>query len=90
MQLFLGLLALWVVFVSGIFSEQTGTPGIAQALKLDRLLNEKTLILAQHERETASLQEEREKLIHDPLTQEREIRRVLGYVAPRELIFEFK
>jgi hypothetical protein len=41
------------------------------------------------ENQLIALQEDSSRLERNKLTQEREIRRVLGYAAPNELIFDF-
>lgn len=83
------IFALWVVFLSGAFASVVGSPGVIQARGLRNLLSAKQLQVTQLEKEIEQLESERKLLEKSSIAQEREIRRVLGYAAPDELIFDF-
>jgi hypothetical protein len=83
------LVATWVLLLSGVLSEFTGSPGLLQASRLRGLLETKNTELTDLDIQMSKLEGERLRLEGSPLAQEREIRRVLGYAAPGELIFDF-
>jgi hypothetical protein len=83
------IFGIWLVFLSGVLNPLTGSPGVLQAVQLQRILNNKLTQIDVAENQLIALQEESTRLEKNPLTQEREIRRVLGYAAPSELIFDF-
>jgi cell division protein FtsB len=81
--------ALWLIFLSGVFSKFIGSPGIIQAVRLQMLLHEKKSFVTQAESELSRLKIEAALLETHAATQEREIRKTLGYTAPDELVFDF-
>lgn len=80
--------AVWLVLISGVLP-WSATPGIWQALQLKSLLEHKRQNLIRIENEIAELEREKKLLEGHRPTQEREIRRVLGYAAPDEIVFDF-
>ncbi len=83
------LFVLWIVFLSGIIKTWVGTPGVYQAIGLRMLLDQKINERELLEKSVASRVKEINDLEKNRLVQEREIRRVLGYTAPGELVFDF-
>lgn len=88
-RLWLGFFGVWVLFLSGILPGFTGTPGVIQAIRLRGLLGIKQQELARLEDDLHTLQIEAEGLENSAVVQERAVRRVLGFVAPDEWVFEF-
>ncbi len=88
-SIWLAVFALWTLFITGLFSNLIGSPGIIQALRLRSLLNSKESELHETEIDIQHLDAERLKLEKSKVTQEKEIRRVLGYAASDEIIFDF-
>jgi cell division protein FtsB len=88
-RVWLSLFALWGVFLSGVAASLIGPPGVLQSLRLRSLLDSKRTQVAGLEVEIRKLEEERVLLEGSRDAQEREIRRVLGYAAPDEIIFDF-
>lgn len=88
-QVWMMVFGVWGVFLSGALSGFVGSPGIVQAVRLSNLLETKRTVLAEKESEIARLDQERIRLETSRAAQEREIRRVLGYAAADELIFDF-
>jgi cell division protein FtsB len=88
-QRWLALFGLWSVFLTGMFASFLGSPGILQAIRLKSLLTEKTEQLGGAQEDLHKLQTEISLLENNRFTQEREIRRVLGYAASDEIIFDF-
>ena len=83
------LLGIWAILLTGVLADLTGSPGIAQSFKLRSLLSSRQKELQSIERVMGVLDDERKRLEENPAVQEREIRRVLGYAAKDELIFDF-
>lgn len=81
---------LWLGFLSGGLSRFGGSPGILQAIRMKQLLVAKQERLKQLSEQVEKLRVEAQKLETDRNTQIREIRRVLGYTAPDEIIFDFR
>lgn len=79
----------WSLFLSGAFAAVTGAPGILQAWRLGRLLDQRLATSAGLERHVQRLHVEQLRLERSPSVQRREIRRVLGYAAHDELVFDF-
>ncbi len=87
-QLWLVIFGLWVIFLSGAFAF-LGPPGAIQAIRLTNLLDARQKQLLQAEANIMRLEGEISQLEKSPAAQTREIRRVLGYAGPDELIFDF-
>lgn len=88
-RVWLIVFGLWLFFLSGIPAGITHAPGILQAIRLQRLLTTKETQVKKMEDEIHFLDAERIALEKSRITQEREIRRVLGYAARDEIIFDF-
>ncbi len=88
-RLWVVLFFLWIIFLSGVIKTWVGTPGVYQAIGLRMLLDQKVNEREQLEKSLASRLKEITDLEKNRLVQEREIRRVLGYTAPGELVFDF-
>jgi cell division protein FtsB len=83
------MLAFWMMFLTGILNDVTGSPGALQAIRLRSMLSSKNTELTDLEGQIRKLDGERHRLEESTAHQEREIRRVLGYAAPGEIIFDF-
>src|SRR4051812_19096789 len=88
-QIWIAVFAVWLLFLSGVLSKFTRTPGILQAFRLQALLTERQSQLATIDTENARQTLELQNLKENSAVQEREIRRVLGYAAADEIIFDF-
>ena len=80
---------MWVFFLTGAASGIVGSPGATQAIRLQNLLHAKVARLDKIQTQLTVLQAQSRGLEKNPIVQQREIRRVLGYAAPDELIFDF-
>ena len=87
--LWISLLSLWAMFLSGILSDLAGSPGLIQSYRLHSLLQSRQHELSGLETQIARMDLDRRRLEENTVVQEREIRRVLGYAAKDELIFDF-
>ena len=80
---------LWTVFLSGTLASYVGSPGGLQLLRLRRLLENKRSAQLALEGDVERLETESGRLESSKVAQEREIRRVLGYLGADELVFDF-
>ena len=85
-QIFFGL---WLALLSGGFTAWLGSPGVLQLIRLTRLLESKRAVQTGPETQVEQLEADSTRLEQSRYGQEREIRKVLGYAAPDELIFDF-
>ena len=88
-RLWIGIFAIWAVFLSGILNNVVGSPGVLQALRLNSFLNSRKVQLTRLQETVQNLQTDAEQLEKSKTAQQREIRRVLGYASPDEIIFDF-
>lgn len=86
----------WIVFFGIWFLLLTGTldtwfenPGIKQWHLLKEGVQKKRQEIVEVESDSELLKETAKQLQSNPAAQEREIRRVLGYLGPNEVVFEF-
>lgn len=84
-RLWTGIFIFWTLLISGI----AGSPGIQQSIRLKSLLSAKETQVHILQDELKKLQLDAEELEKNRNTQHREIRRILGYSAPDEIIFDF-
>lgn len=94
-QIWLGIFGIWSLLLTGFFSSNSGRlggivgPGALQAIRLQNLLQAKTAQLDKIQDRINELQSEADSIEQNPVIQQREIRRVLGYAAQDEIIFDF-
>ena len=88
-RIWLGIFGVWAFILTGALSGLIGSPGAIEAIRLQNLLHAKSARLDKIQGQVNDLQAEAEQLEKSPAVQQREIRRVLGYAAPDELIFDF-
>jgi cell division protein FtsB len=89
LQLWSCAFALWGLFLSGVFANLVGSPGVIQAVRLKNLLEAKQTQITQVQEELQRLELQIVQLEQSKVTQQLEIRRVLGYAAADEIIFDF-
>jgi cell division protein FtsB len=88
-KLWFALLGVWLVLLTGGLAPWLGTPGVLQQLRLSGLLSSHQAEQAKLQSEIERLREESIALERSKAVQHREIRRVLGYAADDEIVFEF-
>ena len=89
-QAWLVFFGVWTVILSGVFADFVGTPGLVQWRKLESLYQLKRIDQNRLEADLERMQNEIVRMEKDTEVQRREIRRVLGYLAPDEMVFEFE
>ena len=88
-RLWLGLFGVWAFILTGALSGIVGSPGVIQAIRLENLLHSKSARLDTLQTQLNGTSGPGRGLEKSAAVQQREIRRVLGYAAPDELIFDF-
>ncbi len=89
-RLWAGAFVIWLFLLSGVLTQVLGMPpGGLQLLRLNGLLRSKQAQLAEIESQIIGLSSDQVRLEQSQVEQKREIRRVLGYVAKDEIVFEF-
>jgi cell division protein FtsB len=91
-QVWLGLFGIWCLILTGVFTSFLGdfaAPGVLQAIRIQNLLHSKNAQLEKIQTHINELQAEADAIEKSPVAQQREIRRILGYAAADEIIFEF-
>jgi cell division protein FtsB len=84
-----GFFLLWLVLLSGALERWVGGPGLVQWLQVRSLVAETRARGEEIEFELSRLDGLRRQLESNPAVQEIEIRRVLGYLRPNEMVFEY-
>ena len=90
-RVWLFLFLTWAILLTGVFAQFStfSPPGLIQWVQLGHLLESKELQVTQLETTLKRLDAEKQRLEKSRPAQEREIRRVLGYAAADEIIFDF-
>ena len=84
-----GVFGVWLILLSGILNPWVGGPGLLQWARLKRLHSQRLARLTEMENQVIDLSSEQVRLEKSAVLQQHEIRRVLGYVRPDELVFDF-
>ncbi|HLD99989.1 MAG TPA: hypothetical protein VJB59_07015 [Bdellovibrionota bacterium] len=87
-KLWLGIFGCWLLLLVGI-PAQFGSPGVMQLVRLRNLLDTRKNQAEDLRTLLRRLETESQQLEKSKVVQQREIRRVLGYAAPDEIIFDF-
>ncbi len=88
-RLWLGFFGIWILILLGVPHFMTGAPGLFQYFQMGRAIDQRKSQLKELESQRDRLERENLALSTNPYVQQREIRRVLGYARPGELIFDF-
>jgi len=88
-RLWLLLFVSWGIFLTGVAERFGGPQGIAQYLQIKALADQRAEELSRLEDELERVETEAGKLERSRTAQVREIRRVLGYAGPDDLVIEW-
>ncbi len=88
-RVWIAVFGIWLVLLSGILNRWTSSPGMLQWWSISRLASARHETVAQIETRIMELSSEQTRLEKSPVAQRREIRRVLGYLASDEILFDF-
>ena len=88
-RVWLGFFATWSLLLSGLLDSWVQSPGLKQWMRVGETLKERRQEIADVEARTVLFQSMAKQLESNSVAQEREIRKVLGYLGEQELVFEF-
>ncbi|MBC7397911.1 MAG: hypothetical protein H7333_10755 [Bdellovibrionales bacterium] len=88
-RVWLGFFAIWSLLLSGLLDAWVQSPGLKQWMRVGETLKERRQEIADVEARTVLFQSMAKQLESNSVAQEREIRKVLGYLGEQELVFEF-
>jgi hypothetical protein len=79
----------WALLLTGMFEPTIQSPGLKQWIRVKTALQAKRQDIADTEARSELLQVIAEQLESNPYAQEREIRKVLGFLGDQEVVFDF-
>lgn len=89
-KMWLGFFVFWFLLITGLFDFWIKTPGLKQWFQLQSLLQERKNQIAEVEADSVLYKQVESQLMNNAVAQEREIRKILGYVDQQEIVFEFE
>jgi hypothetical protein len=81
--------AIWAILLSGTLGFWMKSPGLKQWYAVGSAVKDRRQEIATVESKSALMTSTIHQLEFNPVAQEREIRKVLGYLGDQELVFEF-
>jgi cell division protein FtsB len=87
-KLWMGFFGIWLLLVSGLLDFWIKSPGLKQWLQVELLVHKKQQEIAEIEAKSENYKNIIRQLETNPVAQEREIRKVLGYLGEQEVVFE--
>lgn len=88
-RLWIGFFTIWLVLLTGVLDFWFHSPGLKQWYQVEANLRIYRQEIAEIEAKTNRELEVAHQLEGNSIAQEREIRKVLGYLGEQELVFEF-
>ncbi len=88
-RVWLSFFGIWLLLLSGILDFWIQSPGAKQWYRVSSMLRERRREIETVEARSAYLNQVARELQSNPVAQEREIRKVLGYLNDQEAVFEF-
>jgi len=88
-KLWFGFFGVWLILISGLLDFWISSPGLKQWLQVELLVRKERQEIADIESKTEVFKQVAYQLENNPIAQEREIRKVLGYLGDQEIVFEF-
>ncbi len=88
-RIWLGFFCVWLILLSGLLDFWLKSPGLKQWYRVASALSDRRQEIGTIEDRSTTLQHVARELESNPLAQEREVRKVLGYLGEHEAVFEF-
>ena len=88
-RLWLGFFGIWLILLSGLLDFWLQSPGLKQWYRVAATLSERRQENGVIEERSDYLHHVARELESNTVAQEREIRKVLGYLGDQEAVFEF-
>jgi len=89
-RLWIAFFAIWCLLLTGVLDFWFQSPGLKQWMKLETSVSHRRQEIADIEAQSAMLNEVARQLDSNSVAQEREIRKVLGYLGDQEVVFEVR
>ena len=80
---------IWALLLTGMFDSWLQSPGLKQWYKVKTSLQTRRQEIDEVEARSNMLQQIAVQLDSNPIAQEREIRKVLGFLGDNEVVFDF-
>ncbi len=88
-RVWISFFAVWLLLLSGVLDFWIQSPGLKQWYRVSSMLRERRHEIGAVEARSAYLTQVARELQLNPVAQEREIRKVLGFLDQQEAVFEF-
>jgi hypothetical protein len=88
-RVWLAFFGVWMVLLTGVLDFWIQTPGLKQLWRVSSMLESRRHEIDGIESKTVLLNQVSKELQDNPIAQEREVRKVLGYLGDQEVVFEF-
>ncbi|NDF13706.1 hypothetical protein EB061_00045 [bacterium] len=88
-KVWIAFFSIWVVLLTGALDFWIQSPGLKQWWRVNTMLDVRRQEIDKVEEKTVLLQQVLRELQENPIAQEREVRKILGYLGEQEVVFEF-
>ena len=88
-RIWVGFFGVWLLLLSGVLDFWLQSPGLKQFIKVNSLLSQRRQEIGEIESRSAALAHVAKELQDNAAAQEREVRKVLGFLGEHEVVFEF-
>ena len=88
-RVWLSFFGVWLLLLSGVLDFWLKTPGLKQWYRVGATLDDRRQEIGVIESRSNYLNQVARELSSNPIAQEREVRKVLGYLGEQEAVFEF-
>jgi hypothetical protein len=89
-KLWLFFFSFWALMLTGMFDPWIQSPGLKQWVRVRTTLQERRYEISEIEARSTTLHQVASQLEFNPIAQEREIRKVLGFLGAHEVVFDFE
>jgi len=89
-RVWIAFFAVWFLLLTGVLDFWFQSPGLKQWMKLEASVSHRRQEIADIEAQSAILNDVARQLDSNSVAQEREIRKVLGYLGDQEVVFEVR
>jgi cell division protein FtsB len=87
--LWVAFFGVWLVLLTGVLHPWISPPGVLQQARLSSLLRSQEDQIQQLEAQISTLEADQLQMSQSSVVQEREVRRVLGFLKDDEIVFDF-
>ena len=88
-KIWLFFFGFWALVLTGMFDPWIQSPGLKQWIRVRTALQDRRQEISDVEARSTMLRQVASQLESNPIAQEREIRKVLGFLGEHEVVFDF-